>query len=455
MQKKQVSRRYFFLGSLATVTAASTVGSMVTGSAVAAVPFRGRYRSLNEKLNMAAIGAGGKGSSDIGACAQTENVVALCDVDWKQGKRGFDRFPNAKKYKDFREMLDKEKIDAVTISTPDHMHACVALWAMERGIHVYVQKPLARTIYELNRLLEASRKYKVATMMGNQGHSEEGVRHLCEMVWAGFIGEVKEVHAWTNRPIWPQGIANPLPKEPIPDTMDWDKWLGTAAMRDYNSKYAPFNWRAWFDFGCGALGDMACHILDPANWALQLSSASQINVECVKQEGKNKHTYPTKSVVRFDFSARGAMPPVSLYWYDGGILPPRPPGLKEDVKLGEGDNGSNFIGSKGVITTGTYGGDSRLLPLELNKEMGKPTRLLSRTPGPGNCYLDWIRACKGGEPGCANFEYSVPFTEWVNLGIIALRVDGKLAWDNVKKRFTNSAEANKLLKPYIRKGWKV
>jgi predicted dehydrogenase len=324
------------------------------------------------------------------------------------------------------------------------------MWAMERGIHVYVQKPLTHTIYEARQLAEAARKYNVATQMGNQGHSGEGTRRVCEMIWSGAIGNVKEVHAWTNRPIWPQGIDKPLPEEKVPEEMDWNLWLGPAPSRPYNSKYAPFNWRGWYDFGCGALGDMACHILDSANWALLLDAP--VSIECIKQEGKNDQTFPTKSVIKFEFGARGAMPPVAVYWYDGGIEPPRPDGLGADAKLGDGDNGSLFVGEKGFITTGCYGDGTRLVPVERMKDYKMPEKMLTRSPGHTQ---DWLRACKGGAPACSNFDYAGPFTEWILLGCVALRVNGKLMWDKHKMKFTNNSAANKYVTMPYRKGWKL
>ena len=441
MINSKLSRRSFLMSSAALLAASHTLARKTTLS-------RSGHKALNEKLNIAAIGVGGKGATDIDGCS-SENIVALCDADWKSAAKTFQKFPNAKQYKDFRVMLDKEKgIDAVTISTPDQTHAVAAMAAMERGLPVYVQKPLTHSIYEARQLTLAARKYGVATQMGNQGHSGEGVRQLCEIIWSGAIGNVREVHAWTNRPIWPQGIAAALPQEPVPDTFDWDVWLGPAPFRPYNSGYAPFKWRGWWDFGCGALGDMACHILDPANWSLQLHYPT--SVECLKQEGKTDQTYPTKAVIRYEFPARGSMPPVTVYWYDGGELPPRPKGIGESVKLGDGDNGSLFIGDKAIATTGTYGDDTRLLPDELMKDFKLPEPILSRSPGH---YRDWIRACKGGGPACSNFDYAGPFTEWVLLGNLAIRYQGKLLWDGEKMKVTNNSEANKWVKGSYRKGW--
>ena len=443
MNERTVSRRVFILSSGASILASTALGRQPSLKRLG-------YKSPNEKLNIAGIGAGGKGATDIEQCSH-ENIVALCDPDWNNAAKTFDKYSKAQRYKDFRVMLDQEKnIDAVTISTPDHSHAVAALWAMERGIHVYVQKPLTHSVYEARRLTEAARKYKVASQMGNQGHSNEGVRQLCEMIWAGEIGPVREVHAWTDRPIWPQGIAQPLASQPVPATLDWDVWLGHAKLRPFNSGYAPFKWRGWYEFGCGALGDMACHILDPANWALQLGHP--VSVECVKQEGRTSECFPLKSIVRFDFPARNSMPPVTVTWYEGGELPPRPQGIAPEVKLGEGKNGSLFIGEKGILTTGTYGDGTRLLPEERMKDYKFPDPILTRSPGH---YRDWIRACKGGSPACSNFDYAGPFTEWVLLGAIAQRFEGKLLWDAGKMKITNHAEANHLVKEPYRKGWKL
>ena len=443
MNTSKITRRHFFLSGAVSLAAGNLLAQTLTRT-------RGRYRSPNEKLNLAAIGVGGQGAGDIAEC-ESENIVALCDVDWKSAAETFSKYPKARQYKDFRVMLDKERsLDAVTISTPDHFHTVAALWAMERGLHVYVQKPLAHSVAEARALADAARQYGLVTQMGNQGHANEGARKLCEMIWSGAIGEVKEVHAWTNRPIWPQGILEPLPEEPIPQTMDWEIWTGPAPKRPYNSGYAPSNWRGWLDYGCGALGDMACHILDPANWALQLGAPT--SVECLRQEGRNDQTFPNRSIIRYEFPARGAMSPVVLYWYDGGFLPPLPRGISEKTKLGDSDNGSLFIGSKGIITVGCYGDEPRLLPEGLMKEYKLPSPLLPRSPGH---YREWIQACKGGPPALSNFDYAGPFTEWVLLGTIAVRYQGKLVWESEKMEFSNFPEANQWVKRPYRKGWEM
>jgi predicted dehydrogenase len=496
MAHDHLSRRHFFFGSLlAGAVPAAGFGTTPSLKSLG-------YKSPNEKLNIASVGAGGKAASDIMGCA-TENIVALADPDDKRAERIFKAYNKAAKYKDFRRMFDKESknIDAVIVAIPDFMHATAAMWAMERGKGVYCQKPLTRTIWEARTLADAAKKYKVATQMGNQGYSNEGTRHCAEIIWAGEIGNVTEVHAWTNRPIWPQGLESLPPEAPVPDTLDWDTWIGIANMRPYSPAYAPFNWRGWFDFGCGALGDMACHILGAPNMALMLGAPT--SVECVKQEGKSKWTYPKKSIIRFDFAARGSMPPVKVFWYDGMTgPPPRPEGLAESELLGDlprnsgggggqrrgggrtqdaqaasdrpaappttdsnaaldanvarlaarGSNGSLFVGDKGFLTTGTYGEGTRLLPAERMSEYKFPPQFLTRSPGH---YRDWIRACKGGERACSDFSIAGPFTEWVLLGVLALRFEGKLEWDSARMKVTNVPEANQYIKPTFRKGWQL
>ncbi|MGH9663340.1 MAG: Gfo/Idh/MocA family protein [Bryobacteraceae bacterium] len=477
MAHEGVTRRHFFFGALAGAVPVAGFGSSPS------LRFMG-YKSPNEKLNIGTVGAGGKAASDIRGCS-TENIVAMTDVDEVRAAPMFKLFDKATKYKDFRRMLDKESnnIDAVIVTIPDFMHGTAAMWAMERGKHVYCQKPLTHTVWEARALAEGAAKYKVATQMGNQGYSNDGTRRCAEMIWAGEIGNVTEVHAWTNRPVWPQGIAALPPEAPVPATLDWDLWLGIANARPYSPDYCPFSWRGWFDFGCGALGDMACHILGAPNMALMLNSPT--SVECVHQEGKNSYTYPTKSVIRFDFPARGSMPPVKVFWYSACEKPPyRPAGIPDDEILGDlprkpaadrprptppppqdatakldakvnrlishGSNGSLFVGDKGFITTGTYGEGTRLVPDERMKDYKFPPELLTRSPGH---YRDWIRACKGGDPACSNFSISAPFTEWVLLGAMSLHFDGKLEWDREKMKVTNVSEANQLLKPKFRKGW--
>ena len=443
MSDSKLSRRIFLMGS--TVALAGCATPRIKSLR------RLGYQSPNEKLNIASIAAGGKATSDIESC-RSENIVALADPDARQAAKIFAEFPDAKQYQDFRVMLEKEdkNIDAVIVATPDHVHAIAAITAMKMGKHVYVQKPMAHTVYEARKMAEIAREHGVASQMGNQGHSGEGTRRCCEMVWSGAIGPVREVHAWTNRPIWPQGIPEPLPEEPVPDNVDWDVWIGPSPFRPYNSGYAPFRWRGWYEFGTGALGDMACHILDCSNFALCLDAP--ISVECIHKEGANTQTFPNKSIVKYEFAARGSMPPVTLYWYDGGLLPKRPEGIPADEQLGDGDNGSLFIGDNGYITVNTYGDNPRLVPNAKMEGYRRPQPIIPRSTGH---YTDWIQACKGGPLPCSNFDYAGPFTEWVVLGAIAPRVEGKLLWDSKKLRFTNNSEANKYVQMKYRKGWSL
>lgn len=442
-----VSRRRFFFGSL--------LAGAVPAAGFGSVPSLSRlgYKSPNEKLNIAAVGAGGKGYSDIMGC-RSETLVAMADPDASRAARAFQQFPNVPKYKDFRKMFDKEEknIDAVTVSCPDHMHGSVAMWAMARGKHVYCQKPLTRTVWEARQLNLGAQKYGVATQMGNQGYSNEGARQCCEIIWSGEIGNVTEVHAWTDRPLqyWPQG-PDVVPQEsPVPATLDWNAWLGGSENRPYSSAYLPLKWRGFPEFGCGAIGDMACHIMGTPNMALRLSAP--VSVECVRQEGKGKYTYPQRSVIRFDFPARGAMPPVKVFWHDGLEKQPDFDGVPAGELLGDSDvNGSVFLGEKGMVTTGCYGERTRLVPASKMLDYEMPAPFLSRSPGH---YRDWIRACKGGDPSCSNFSVAGPFVQWMLLGVIAMKFEGKLEWDADKMRFSNNEEANSYLMPRFRKGWK-
>lgn len=455
MSNRGFTRRTFLMGTLA------TAAGCATGNRVGL-----RRVSLNERLNVAGIGVGGKGQGDIYEC-RSENIVALCDVDQRRAAATFERFPKAAVYSDFRVMLEKHpEIDAVTVSTPDHAHAYAALTAMSMGKHVYVQKPLTHNVYEARLLRDAARKYGVATQMGNQGHSGEGVRRCVEMVRSGVVGPIHEVHCWTDRPgvegraWWPQGVASPLEPQRIPEELDWDLWLNVAAERPYNKGYAPFNWRGWWDFGCGALGDMACHVMDPAMWALELGAPT--SVELISQEGNTAQSGPLKEIIRFEFPQRGALPPLALYWYDGGNKPPHPKGVPADEKLGSGSNGSYFVGRDGVITLDTYGENARLLPASRMADYTPPPQTIPRVAemaadeiSDAAHRMDWIRACKSGDSAGSNFDYSGPFTETVLLGTIAARVPGKLKWDSDKMRFANSDAANGYVRRVYRKGWEI
>jgi len=447
MLRDTTSRRHFFLGSLlAGAIPATGFGSTPSLS-------RAGFKSPNEKLNIAAIGAGGKGRSDIAGCS-TENIVALVDPDAKRAAQTFEKYPNLPKYTDFRVMFDKEEknIDAVLVSCPDHMHGTAAMWAMARGKHVYCQKPLVRTVWEAQELLKGAQRYGVATQMGNQGYSNEGARQCCEILWNGDIGDVTEVHAWTDRPgkYWPQGPEVAPKTEPIPSTLDWEAWQGGSLPADYSPAYVPHNWRAFPQYGAGAIGDMACHILGTPNMALKLGWPT--SVECLKKEGESKFTFPHANVIRFDFPARANMPALKLFWHDSLKGMPKFEQVPEGQLVGDKDiNGSLFIGSKGLMTTGCYGERTRLLPDEKMKDYKFPQPLLTRSPGH---YRDWIRACKGGDPACSNFGNAAPFVSWMLLGTIAMRFEGKLEWNAAKMEFSNNKAANEYLKPKFRKGWK-
>ncbi len=448
--KNSFSRRLFLTAAAGTLAiGCATPSSMKTRRRTVSLK-RSGYVSPNEKLNVAGVGVGGKGRSDIGNC-DTENIVALCDVDWRRASGSFKRFPDAKKYKDFRKMLDEVKeIDAVTVSTADHTHAVIALRCMEQGKHVYVQKPLTHTVNEARVLRQKAQEYNVATQMGNQGNGGDPVRYICEMVWDGKIGEVNEVHAWTNRPIWPQGIPNALPPQEVPDDLNWEMWLGPAPYRPYNEDYVPFKWRGWWDYGTGALGDMGCHIFNPCNRALRLYAP--ISVECTHVKDLNDQTYPTESIIKYQFPAREAFPPLTVYWYDGNLKPPKPEGVASDVDPSKQQSGSFFVGDKGILSMETHGDNPMyILDGKLVNDYEAPMPLIPRIPKLPNDggkdrqqKLDWIHACKGGPPAGSNFDYSGPLTEWVLLGNIALKFPNQeLRWDSERMRFTNNQEANK------------
>jgi predicted dehydrogenase len=320
--------------------------------------------------------------------------------------------------------------------------------AMEMGKHVFVQKPLTHTLWEARELTRLARKHKVATIMGNQGRAGEGIRLMREWVQAGAIGPVHEVHIWTNRPIWPQGLERPTEVQPVPDTLDWNLWLGTAPVRPYNKAYLPKWWRGWWDFGCGALGDMGCHIMDASFYALDLGSP--VSVEAVSS-GVNSESAPLWSIITYQFPARNGMPPVTVKWYDGGKLPPRPKDLEADRKLPRG--GQILLGEKGTIMDATdYCWSPRIIPEEKMREFlpHRPPATIARVPK-GNHYQEWIRACKGGPAAGSNFDYAGPLSEMVLLGNLALRVGKKIEWDGPNLRVSNVPEANLLVRNELRK----
>jgi hypothetical protein len=545
MTERRFSRRYFFYGSLL----AGAVPSGGFGSAPS-LPALG-YKSVTDKLNVAAVGVGLRGNQILQGPAASENIVALCDVDDDRMARASQTYPKAAKYRDFRKMLDTEgkNIDAVMVATPDHLHTAVSLLCMQHGKHVYCEKPLTRTVSEARTLADAAVKYKVATQMGNQGFSHEGTKTACEIVWSGDIGDVREVHAWTG------GVTGGkldvpeagLPGQPVPATLDWDLWLGPAAERPYNQLNTR-SWRPMHDFSLGgSLGDWLVHILGPAHLALQLGTVSPISVECVSKEPLNRWLWPWRAHTVFEFPARAGMPPVTIHLYQnmrgdfknpagmaegesllprgnnlsekgrsfldggdgvmpvgdqvtidgqraarggpggarggapggarggapggarggapgggpgggmpGGGMPGGGPGGRgqqsDDPALRAPGNGTVFVGTKGCMATSGRGEGVWLLPASRWAEYKLPPQLLPRGV---NHQQDWIRACKGGTPGVSQFAVTSKYLEWLALGTVAQEVPGKLLWNSQTMRFSNSLEANKLLTPFVRKGWEM
>jgi len=412
--------------------------------------------SPNSKLNIAGIGIGGQGAWDLGEVS-SENIVALCDVDSDYAAKTFNKYPGAKRYVDYREMLEKEKgIDAVVVATPDHNHAIVSVTAIKMGKHVYCEKPLTRTVHEARVVAKAAREEKVATQMGNQGMAFEGNRLLNEWLVDGAIGQVREAHVWSDRPTtrgkmplwWAQGIERPKDTPPVPATLDWNRWLGPAPLRPYHPAYAPFRWRGWWDFGSGGLGDMGIHNLAPVFSALKLGAPESVQASSTPVF---KETVPVAAMVHYQFPARGDLPPVKLHWYDGGMLPERPGELEENRQL-DPEDGIILVGDKGkILVTGWGGEHPRLLPESRDKEYQRPPKTLARSKGH---HREWIEACKGGPAPRSNFDFAGPLTEAVLLGSVCIRNGGeKLVWDSDNLKITNDPDANNFLHYEYRKGW--
>ena len=451
-----------------------------SGSALLAAPnfvrnLRGEDAASN-KLNLAGIGFGGQGAHDLQQL-ESQNIIALCDVDQKHAAHVFKKYSKARPFTDYRKMLDEMKeIDAVVIATPDHHHAFAAMEAIKRGKHVYCEKPLTHSVWEARQVALAARKAKVATQMGNQGQASEETRRLCELVWAGAIGTVGEAHVWTDRPsqglfkeYWPQGVPRPQETPPVPDSLNWDLWLGPAPMRPYNPAYLPFKWRGWWDFGTGALGDIGCHRMDPIVRALKLGPPISIQASSSRV---NKESYPLASMITLQFAARSAapqainphiagmsgaeaggieMPACKLVWYDGGLRPPRPDGLPEGRLMG--DNGWLLVGEKGFIL------GTQIYPQSRADEVGPISKTIPRS---GRHYLEWVDACKGGKPAGSNFDWAGPLAETVLLGNVALRTDlredltlARLFWDSANLKISNLESANQYLRREYREGWSL
>ena len=449
-----LSRRRF-LGGAAAAAAFTIVPSHVLGGKPRRAP--------SEKLHVAGVGLGVMGCENLRNCG--EDVVAVCDVDWTLAAEGFKRFPKAAKYEDYRRMLDKHRgIDAVIVATPDHTHAVITAEAIRRGKHVYTQAPLAHDVWEARQLTKLAREAGVVTQMGNERHSGPDIRKACEYVWSGTLGAVREVHCWTNRPRWAQGMARPKDTPPTPPKLRWDLWLGPAPKRPYHPAYHPCDWRGWVDFGTGALGAMGCHILDAPFWALKLDQADTFTVEA-SSTGTNGETWPKAATVRYRFGARGDMPPVTVTWFDGGRKPPRPPELPK-TRRHVGSNGTFFIGEKckmalGPVISGTRAGQAgpRLMPESLMAS-ARPKQTIPRVKFDRTIWvqgsrheLEWITACKKGRQPCSSFATAGPLTEMVLLGNVALLAGKPIEWDRKKMTILNNPAANNYIRRPPRPGW--
>jgi predicted dehydrogenase len=477
LQKKKrsktnsASRRNFIKNAGLTAAAFSILPRFVLGG-------RG-FIPPSDTLYIAGIGVGGKGESDLtGFAANPKAKIAfLCDVDDRMAVKSKANFPQAKYYKDFRVMLDKEDkgIDAVSVSTPDHTHAVAAMAAMQRKKHIYVQKPLTHSIYEARMLSEAAKKFQVVTQMGNQFASADHVRVTKEMIDAGLIGDVTKVLTWTNRPVWPQGVPTPTGKHDIPKEVDWDLWLGPSKYIDYNPAYLPFNWRGWWQFGTGALGDMACHIMDAAFRILPIDFPTE--VECSSttawsdffKEANYADSCPASSIIHLKFPRKDGKGNINFTWMDGGLLPQRPEELLPEERMGGGGNGYIFEGTKGKLM-GDYNMAPSLLPTSRMKDITMPKPSIPRVPGAeAGHYTQWVEACikgYGKMEVSSPFEFAGPFTEAVLMGNLAIRsysmrgADGKgypgrkkLLWDAKNMKITNFDNANQFVKDQYREGW--
>lgn len=470
---KGMSRRAFLNNAALTAAGIAIVPRHVLGG-------KG-FMAPSDKLNIAVVGVGGMGNSNLRAVSGTENIVALCDVDYNYAARIFKLHPNAKTYKDYRRMLDEQKdIDAVMVATPDHTHAVITLAAMDLGKHVYTQKPLTHSIHEARALANKAKESGVVTQMGNQGHSSDDARRINEWIRQGAIGDVTEVHVWTNRPVvyWGQGVPAPaksttVPPEtgwnkvgldtrlahamagnyPVPEGLDWDLFLGPSPQVDYHPVYHPFNWRGWVNWGTGAIGDMGAHLIDHPFWALDLQAPTTIETRFTPF---NRASFPLATTTYFEFPARGNMPPVKMNWYDGGLLPPRPDELEPGEKVNP-DGGVMYYGTKGKLMHETYGSNPRIFPKSLAEQVGEPKQEFARVANGSNGHeMNWVNTIKGTDKISSPIEYGGPLTETMLLGLVSLMVDGqKIEWDSKNMRVTNIDEANQYVSPEYRKGWSL
>jgi Oxidoreductase family, NAD-binding Rossmann fold/Oxidoreductase family, C-terminal alpha/beta domain len=454
-------------------TVATAAGSVAT-SRLIEVPSISAETSPNSKLAVAVIGCGGRGEASLQA-ALSEKVVALVDIDDARleaaAKKASDAGAAPRRFNDYRKMLDTmhSEIDAVFVATPDHHHAGASMRAIDFGKHVFCEKPLCHDISEARALAKAAKAHKVTTMMGNQGHCEEGYRRVCEYIWAGAIGDVVETHTWSG--FVNGGVGVRTPSKPVPPGVHWDEWLGPSAFREYRDGLHPLYWRYWWDFGTGSLGDWGCHNLDGVFWALK--PCAPTSIECLGTIGGSEEKYPQCSVIRWNIPPRGSLPGLKVYWYDGGRLPADtalqrkgliqvpnyPPMLAEfekkyDSDFREGwDGGTFYMGSKGIMHSGCYGKAARLLPDEAQRAFPVPAARIPRIKG--SHFDHFIECCKENKPTCADFEYAAALTEFLLLGHLAIRagVGAKVVWDGVNMRCSNLPELSALVQPKYRKGW--
>ncbi len=462
----QASRREFLKGTAMAATGFFIVPRHVLG--------RG-FLAPSDRLTIAAIGAGGKGADDLRHFygSGKVDIAYLCDVDDREAAKSIKAYPKAKYYKDFREMLDKEHkhFDAVSVSTPDNIHAIAAMGAIQLGKHVYCQKPMTHDIYEARMLTEAVKRYKVVAQMGNQGSSSDGVRLMQEWYNAGLIGDATEIHVWTNRPVWPQGLAKPTGKEEIPKELNWDLWQGPAQADEYHKAFLPFNWRGWWAYGTGALGDMGCHLIDPPFKTVGLGYPSEVECsvsstyEVMWNPAYHPESCPVSSYVKMKFPGKPGKPTVDLHWMDGGIRPVRPDELGPNEPMGDPDGGAIITGTKGKIMCGCYASNPTLLPTSRTDAQSVP-QTLHRVPE--GHYVQWVNACIAGygkNELSSPFEYAGPLTETILMGNLALRSyyvkdssgnfpgRKKLLWDAQNMKITNFDEANAFVKRDYRAGW--
>jgi predicted dehydrogenase len=455
--RMSISRRQFIEGSLAAATS-----YMVGGSNRLVAQQASRVsKSPKEHLRVAVIGAGGRGEENLKELRSVGvNIVALCDCDERRAAASFKNFPNARRYSDWRKLLDAERdVEAVLVATPDHNHAIISIAAMKLGKHVYCEKPLAHSIWEARRMAEVAAEKGVVTQMGTQGHAFEGTRRAVEVLRSGAIGEVRELHVWTDRPNkwWPQGIERPKGQPPVPQGLDWDVWLGPAPHRPFHPAYVPFQWRGFWDFGTGAIGDMGVHNLDTAFWGLELTAPTSVKIkDCspALTETSAKETLPRWTILELQFPARGDKTPVAMTWYDGGKLPPQE--LFHGEPVPNKDGGSLLVGSKGSLLTRTWsGGESKddmfvLLPRRQFEGYEPPTPSIARVR---SHHHEWVAACGGEGKTLSNFGYAASLTEALLVGNLALRVGKNIEWDSVHMLAPRCSEADQFIRPQFRAGW--